>query len=79
MDRREFNSACLPVLGSLLAFAHSQAHALSLADLSNRDVARGLKTALEQGAQSAVSLLGKPDGFLGNDKVRIPLPKALNE
>jgi hypothetical protein len=56
-----------------------RAQALSLADLSNTDVARGLKTALERGAQSAVSLLGKPDGFLGNDKVRIPLPKALND
>lgn len=79
MHRREFNSVCLPLLGSLLALTHGHAHALSLADLSNKDVTRGLKTALERGAQSAVSLLGKPDGFLGNDKVRIPLPKALND
>lgn len=79
MDRRAFNSVGLPVLGALLALAHGRALALSLADLSNKDVTRGLKTALERGAQSAVSLLGKPDGFLGNDKVRIPLPKALND
>lgn len=79
MDRREFNFTGLPVLGSLLVFAQGRAYALSLADLSNKDVTRGLKTALERGAQSAVSLLGKPDGFLGNDKVRIPLPKALND
>jgi hypothetical protein len=38
-----------------------------------------LKTALEKGALSAVALLGKPDGFLGNDKVRIPLPGFLND
>lgn len=79
MDRREFNFIGLPVLGSLLVFAQGRAYALSLADLSNKDVTRGLKTALERGAQSAVSLLGRPDGFLGNDKVRIPLPKALND
>jgi hypothetical protein len=79
MDRRAFNSACLPILGSLLVLAQGQALALSLADLSNRDVTKGLKTALEQGAQSAVSLLGRPDGFLGNEKVRIPLPKALSD
>jgi hypothetical protein len=79
MDRRAFNSACLPILGSLLVLAQGQALALSLADLSDRDVTKGLKTALEQGAQSAVSLLGKPDGFLGNEKVRIPLPKALSD
>lgn len=79
MDRRGFNSLFLPVLGSLLVLAHGRAQALSLADLSNTDASRGLKTALERGAQAAVSQLGRPDGFLGNDKVRIPLPKALNE
>jgi hypothetical protein len=79
MNRREFNSVYLPVLASLLALAQCRAQALSLADLSNTDVTKGLKAALERGAQSAVSLLGKPDGFMGNEKVRIPLPKALND
>jgi hypothetical protein len=79
MDRRGFNSICLPVLGSLIGLTHGRAQALTLADLSNTDATKGLKTALERGAQSAVSLLGKPDGFLGNEKVRIPLPKALND
>ena len=36
-----------------------------------------LKTALERGAVAAVDLLGKPDGFLANPKVRIPLPGFL--
>lgn len=79
MDRREFNSVCLPALATLMVLAHGGAHALSLADLSNKDVTRGLKTALERGAQAAVNLLGRTDGFLGNEKVRIPLPKALND
>lgn len=38
-----------------------------------------MKTALEKGALAAVALLGKPDGFFGNDKVRIPLPGYLND
>lgn len=79
MDRRQFNSVCLPLLGSLLVLVHGRAQALSWADLSNTDASRGLKTALERGAQTAVSLLGRPDGFLGNEKVRIPLPAALND
>jgi hypothetical protein len=56
-----------------------QAHALTLADLSNADATKGLKTALEKGAMSAIGLLGAPDGFLGNDKVRIPLPASLTD
>mgnify|MGYP003385302874 CR=1 FL=1 len=79
MERRDFNSVYLPALVSLLLFTQGRAHALSLADLSNTDAAKGLKLALERGAQAAVGVLGKPDGFLGNDKVRIPLPKALND
>lgn len=50
-----------------------------LASLSNADATRGLKTALETGALAAVRLLGAPDGFLGNPKVRIPLPGALQD
>ena len=56
-----------------------QAHALSLGDLSNADAGKGLKTALEKGVIAAVSLLGKTDGFLGNPKVRIPLPGYLED
>jgi hypothetical protein len=42
--------------------------------LSNADAASGIRAALERGATAAVELLGRPDGFLGNPKVRIPLP-----
>jgi hypothetical protein len=79
MDRRKFNSFYLPGLGALLALTYGRAQALTLAGLSNTEVTRGLKSALERGANEAVSMLGKPDGFLGNEKVRIPLPKALND
>ncbi len=45
--------------------------------LSDQDVTRGLKDALIDGAGKAVSTLGRTDGFLLNDKVRIPLPESL--
>ncbi|MDP1683006.1 MAG: DUF4197 domain-containing protein [Burkholderiales bacterium] len=46
-------------------------------NLSDQDVTRGLKDALAEGAGKAVSTLGRTDGFLLNDKVRIPLPESL--
>jgi hypothetical protein len=52
---------------------------LSLGNLTNADAASGLKAALTQGAQAAVSLLGRNDGFLGNPKVRIGLPGYLED
>lgn len=79
MDRRQFNSISVPMFAGLLALAHQQAQALSIGDLSNAEVAKGLKAALERGALIAVGMLGQPDGFLGNDKVRIPLPGYLDD
>ena len=49
------------------------------AQISESDAASGIRAALERGAASAVGLLGKSDGFLGNPKVRIPLPGFLND
>ena len=53
-----------------------QAHA-QLAALSDSDASAGLKGALEAGATAAVQMLGRTDGFWGNDKLRIPLPDWL--
>lgn len=47
--------------------------------LSEQDISHGLKDALAEGATKAVSLLGRTDGFLKNEKVRIPLPKSLQQ
>lgn len=60
-------------------FVSAAAQALSLADLSDKDAGGGLKEALTQGAGKAVDLLGKSDGFLGNPKVKIPLPEGLQQ
>jgi len=66
------------VRGLLVGIAIStQALALDLGTLSNADAVSGLKDALTQGSAAAVSKLGVENGFLGNDKVRIPLPDAL--
>ena len=67
----------LAILAAALCTA--SAHALSLADLTNKDAAGGLKEALTQGAGKAVDLLGKNDGFLGNPQVKIPLPENLQK
>jgi hypothetical protein len=53
--------------------------ALGLADLSNQDAVSGLKAALTQSSAMAVSKLSIPGGFLGNPRVRIPLPGSLNK
>jgi hypothetical protein len=45
--------------------------------ITNKDAVAGLRAALEKGSQAAVATLGRPDGFLGNPKVRIPLPESL--
>ena len=79
MQRRNFNRAGVSALGLLIVATYRQAQALSLGDLSNADASNGLKTALEKGVLAAVALLGKTDGFLGNPKVRIPLPGYLED
>ncbi|MDO9401317.1 MAG: DUF4197 domain-containing protein [Polaromonas sp.] len=79
MQRRNFNQAGISALGLLLLVTYRQAHALSLGDLTNAEASNGLKTALEKGALAAVALLGRADGFLGNPKVRIPLPGYLED
>lgn len=53
--------------------------ALGLSDLSNQDAAGGLKDALIQASGAAVGKLGAADGFLGNPKVRIPLPDTMKK
>ncbi len=79
MLRRQFHLASATTLGAILLATHHRALALSLRDLSNADAAGGVKAALAQGADAAVALLGRTDGFLGNPQVRIGLPGYLND
>jgi hypothetical protein len=73
MRRRQFTNATLAAAAALLA---GSARAASVSDA---DAASGIRAALERGAGAAVDLLGKPDGFLGDPKVRIPLPGILKD
>jgi hypothetical protein len=51
--------------------------AAGLDSLSNADAASGLKQALTEGSAAAVAKLGVENGYLGNPKVKIPLPPSL--
>ena len=53
--------------------------AAQLDKITNQDAVSGLKAALEKGAGVAVDLLGKTDGFYGNNAVKIPLPDSLKK
>lgn len=57
----------------------SPAMAAGLEDISQQDSGGALRQALSQGAAKAVASLGQPDGFLGNPKVKIPLPENLRK
>ncbi|NMG74558.1 DUF4197 domain-containing protein [Aromatoleum diolicum] len=51
--------------------------AAGLANITDGEASGGLREALTQGANRAVQVLGAKDGFLGNPKVKIPLPDGL--
>src|SRR5215470_1710297 len=55
--------------GTVLGHDHSQ--------LSDDKIIAGLKEALQVSTSKAVALTGKPDGFLKNQAIRIPLPPKL--
>ena len=75
MERRKFTvlAATLP----LMAILRPGAALAAIPGLGEDQAAAGVRAAIERGAESAVGLLGKADGFLGNPQVRIPLPGAL--
>ena len=66
-------------LFAVLAFFCASTVQANLDALSNRDAVSGLKAALEKGSGVAVDLLGRTDGFYGNNAVKIPLPDALKK
>ena len=58
---------------------HTAINSSVLSSFSNKDQITSLKQALTQGAETAVANLAKENGYLGNDKVRIPLPETLQK
>jgi hypothetical protein len=63
---------------SFVLFA-AHANALSVSDLSNTEASKGLKTALIQGIDKAVSQLSAVDGFFGDKEVKIALPDTMKK
>jgi hypothetical protein len=45
--------------------------------LSNSEIASGLKEALAQGVETSINTLGRTDGFLADELVRIAMPESL--
>ena len=45
--------------------------------LSESKVASGLKQALQVGSDNAVKIVGKPNGYFGNEAIKIVMPKDL--
>ena len=86
MQRRQFTTALvlrsvLPVsavrVGAGVSAGAWAAGRSWAAGLSEGDAAWGIRSAMERGASAAIGTLGRSDGFLGNPKVRIPLPGVL--
>jgi len=69
---------CHSAWNDFVEFFKEQAPAaLDKSNLSNADIASGLKEALIKGSQSAVSTLGKENGFFSHPKLKIPMPEKL--
>jgi len=77
----------LVFIGGLILFsstAHAQLDELEkraglgdVSGLSESKVASGLKEALRVGATKAVQITGKPDGYFGNEAIKILMPNDL--
>jgi hypothetical protein len=65
--------------GSTNAPASSLPALGGLTQLTQDEIAKGLKEALGKAVQRAVADLGKPGGFLDNMKVKIPMPPQLEK
>lgn len=57
----------------------SSAPSSGVAALGDGEIGQGLKEALSQGVSRAISSLGRTDGFLGNPRVKIPMPGFLSK
>ena len=68
------------MLGTIPYFATAQVKAKPKATpktVTDTEISGGLKEALSNGIKFAVNSLGKENGYLGNARVKIPLPKSL--
>ncbi len=78
MQRRQFTSSVATLVLAQTACFALLARAGDAFALGESEAASGVREAIERGADTAVSLLGRPGGFMDNPQVKIPLPGALN-
>jgi hypothetical protein len=67
------------LIASLITAVATVASAQGKNVLTNSEIDQGLRLALSNGVGTAVKSLGRPEGFLGNPRVRIPLPSGLQK
>jgi Protein of unknown function (DUF4197) len=67
------------ILSGLALLVISTHAAAGLEDISQTEAVRALRQALNEGSLAAVAKLGVENGFLGNSRVRIPLPPSLKK
>lgn len=67
------------VLQGVLDKSSAQPAGSGVDALSGAEIDGGLKEALTRGADAAVAQLGQKNGFLGNAKLKIPLPPSLQK
>lgn len=79
MHRRRIIVSSAQALAAGIALPWFAASAARAAAFSQADASAALRVALERGADIAVKQLGQLNGFMGNDKIRIPLPEALEK
>lgn len=79
LDKNQLDNLGQAILKNSGTSGDSSRSSAGLVGISNKDQISGLKQALTQGAETAVRNLAKTNGFLGNDKVRIPLPGNLQK
>jgi len=65
--------------GDILGGTDSASIGKAAGSLSNGDISAGLKQALDIGVKKAVDILGKKDGFLKDEAVKILMPEKLRK
>lgn len=63
------------VFGVLAVVGFFALSSFAVLGLTSEEIAKGLKEALVQGITNGANLAGKKDGYLGNSRIKIPLPQ----
>lgn len=79
MHRRRIICASVQALAGATALSVLGVSGARAAGFSQADASGAVRAALERGASLAVKQLGQVNGFMSNDKIRIPLPDVLEK